>query len=47
VARVDAAPDLAERLTPIEVVEADGEGFTLGSLWRDHPAVLVHLRHFG
>jgi hypothetical protein len=38
----------ADRLNSIELLEArSGETRALGSLWKDRPAVLIFLRHFG
>jgi hypothetical protein len=45
--RVDPSPDLAVRLAPIELEEADGGTVRLGDLWAQRPVVLAHLRHFG
>ena len=45
--RIDPAPDLAERLAPIEVTALDATAVRLGSLWDQRPLLLVHLRHFG
>ncbi len=39
--------DIVRQLTPIELEDAAGDRFALGSYWRDRPAVLVFLRHFG
>ena len=39
--------DLADRLAPLTLREAGGARVTLGDLWAQRPAVLVHLRHFG
>ncbi|HLZ69319.1 MAG TPA: hypothetical protein VKV26_05340 [Dehalococcoidia bacterium] len=36
----DAAPDL-------EVDRADGTPLALSALWRERPALLVFLRHYG
>lgn len=36
-------PELAE----IEVADVDGKKVRLGDLWKEHPALLVWLRHFG
>ena len=44
---VTAAEDLAERLAPLVLPEADGGTVTLGTLWAHTTVVLVHLRHFG
>lgn len=45
--QVDPAPDLAERLAPLEVTALDGSAVPLGTLWDQRPLLLVHLRHFG
>jgi hypothetical protein len=38
----------SERLGSIELLEArTGERQALGSIWKDRPAVLIFLRHFG
>ena len=37
----------ADDLATLTVLDADGRTIELGSLWRDHTAVLVFLRHFG
>ncbi|HWE26006.1 MAG TPA: hypothetical protein VG496_18870 [Myxococcales bacterium] len=39
--RVDAA------LGDVEVKDVEGRAVRLGTLWRDRPAVLVWVRHFG
>lgn len=44
---VAAASDLAARLAPLTLPEAEGGVRVLGALWVDRPVVLVHLRHFG
>ncbi|HVM00670.1 MAG TPA: hypothetical protein VM324_15380 [Egibacteraceae bacterium] len=44
---VDPPRDLPDRLAPLTLPEADGGTVTLGALWADAAAVLVHLRHFG
>ena len=38
---------IAESLGPIEVLDLEGEKVQLGEVWRDKPAVLVFIRHFG
>jgi hypothetical protein len=40
---VDRADDLAK----LTVLDEQGSTIELGTLWRDRPAVLVFLRHFG
>jgi hypothetical protein len=37
------ADDLAE----MTVLDADATAVRLGALWRDRPAILVFVRHFG
>ncbi len=37
----------AEALGELRVLEASGAPFRLGDLWRDRPAVLFFIRHFG
>ena len=34
-------------LAPIVLPDVDGNDILLGSLWADHPAVVVFLRHYG
>jgi hypothetical protein len=36
-----------EALASVELAAADGSRRRLGDLWREHPVVLVFLRHFG
>ena len=38
---------LSAALAGITLPDSDGEAIRLGSLWRDAPAVLVFLRHYG
>ena len=33
--------------TDIEVLDNQGQPHKLGELWRDHPAVIHFVRHFG
>lgn len=40
-------PGSAEELGRSRVLDADGREVTLAQLWRDRPAVLVWLRHYG
>jgi hypothetical protein len=40
-------PDLAARLAPLVLPDADGRLVRLGSLWADAPAVVVFLRQYG
>ena len=43
-----AMPDsFSSRLAPIVLPDSNGERVQLGSLWADHPAVIVFLRHYG
>ncbi|CAN5710196.1 hypothetical protein BH11MYX3_BH11MYX3_20130 [soil metagenome] len=37
----------ADDLAKMTVLDAAGESVVLGTLWRDRPAVLVFVRHFG
>ena len=39
--------NVAQALSPISLRSADLESVELGSRWREAPAVLVFLRHFG
>ena len=41
------AASLAAALAPITLPDSDGRPVRLGDLWRDAPAVLVFLRHYG
>ena len=38
---------VAEQLRDISALDLDGQPVALGSLWREQPAVLVFVRHFG
>ena len=38
---------LNSRLAGIELPDTDGRQLLLGSLWRNQPAVMVFLRHYG
>ena len=40
-------PDLAARLAPIVLPDADGRLVRLGSIWTGAPAVVAFLRHYG
>jgi hypothetical protein len=40
------AMDLAA-LSDLVLPDADGNDHRVGDYWRDHPVVLVFLRHFG
>ena len=35
------------RLAECEVEDVEGRPFRIGELWRDGPAVLVFVRHYG
>ena len=37
----------ADDLAAMSVLDEAGAAVVLGSLWRDRPAVLVFVRHFG
>ena len=37
----------ADDLATMTVLDAAGANVQLGTLWRDQPAVLVFVRHFG
>ena len=37
----------ADELARLTVLDEQGGPVVLGSLWRDRPAVLVFVRHFG
>jgi hypothetical protein len=41
------APARADDLADIVLPDHDGNDVRLGDLWRDGPAVLVFLRHYG
>jgi hypothetical protein len=41
------APDEAGELADVILRDQDGEEVRLGDLWRERPAVLVWLRHYG
>jgi hypothetical protein len=40
-------PRRADELAQIVLPDVDGRDVQLGDLWRDGPAVLVFLRHYG
>jgi hypothetical protein len=40
-------PSSTEELGRITVLDADGNEVRLADLWRERPAVLVWLRHYG
>jgi len=37
----------SSKLAAITLPDLDGKTVRLGSLWNDHPAVVVFLRHYG
>jgi len=37
----------AEKLADLVLPDQDGRDVTLGELWRERPAALVWLRHYG
>ena len=40
-------PSSADALAPIVLPDHDGRDVQLGELWRERPAALVWLRHYG
>ena len=38
---------IAAKLSTIELSDWEGKSHPLGELWREHPVVLVFIRHFG
>ncbi len=42
-----SAPERADALAGIVLPDQDGREVRLGDLWRERPAVLVWLRHYG
>ena len=40
-------PARADELADVVLQDHNGEDIRLGDLWRDQPAVLVFLRHYG
>jgi len=38
---------LSSKLAAIVLPDADGQPVQLGTLWRESPAILVFLRHYG
>lgn len=42
-----AAPERADELADLELLDLEGEPVRLGDLWRDGPVALVWLRHYG
>jgi hypothetical protein len=45
--RSTARPARADELGEVVVRDLDGADVRLGELWRDRPAALVFLRHYG
>jgi hypothetical protein len=45
--RTGSPPPDAGDLADLVVQDAEGDDVRLGDLWRDQPAVLVWLRHYG
>jgi hypothetical protein len=43
----DRPPQRADTLADITLPDHDGTDVRLGDLWRDRPAALVWLRHYG
>jgi hypothetical protein len=41
------APERADALAELVLLDHDGNEVTLGSLWSERPAALVWLRHYG
>ena len=41
------APDRADALAEIVLLDHDGHEVRLGELWNERPAALVWLRHYG
>jgi hypothetical protein len=41
------APGDTAAIENIRLLDVDGESVRLGTLWKDGPAVLVWLRHYG
>ena len=41
------AMSVADRLTGIEVLDAEGSPVRLGALWAERPVLLLFIRHFG
>jgi hypothetical protein len=40
-------PERADALADITLPDQDGKEIRLGDLWRDRPAALIWLRHYG
>jgi hypothetical protein len=41
------ADSFSSKLAGISLPDVEGKSVRLGSLWAEHPAVLVFLRHYG
>ena len=39
--------NIAKKLSDVTALDLDGQATRLGDLWRERPAVLVFVRHFG
>ncbi len=39
--------DTAHQLATITILDSDGAPVVVGSAWREQPALLVFIRHFG
>jgi hypothetical protein len=39
--------NIAQALANIELVDDGGQPVTVGSAWKERPALLVFIRHFG
>jgi peroxiredoxin len=46
-ATMQPMPSRADALAKLTVLDGDGRAIALGSLWADHVAILVFIRHFG
>lgn len=44
---IDMAEPVSSKLANIVLPESGGGEVRLGSLWENHPAVVVFLRHYG
>lgn len=38
---------VTDELATTEVLDLEGQPHPLGELWRERPAVLIYLRHYG
>ena len=45
--RTTNPPDRADELADMVLPDHEGNDVRLGDLWKDRPAVLVWLRHYG